>query len=113
MYCFEGYTSLFGICEEMTDVFYVIASDFSLPPDYYGYEGSLSIFIVDLRNPPDPTISQSAMTVSKAVDVPEAQLFSGLVIMNQLDGLLISGGVKTGPLYVIDMQKHTANTVLY
>ena len=71
-YRFEGYTSLFGIVEEMTDVFYVIASNVSGPPNSYGYEGSVSIFKVDLQNIPDLAISQSAVKVSKIVDVLEA-----------------------------------------
>ncbi len=82
-YRIEGYTSLFGIVEETTDIFYVIASNFSGLPDYYGYEGSVSIFEVDLRNIPDQTIDQSAVKVSKVVDVPQAQLLDGLVIVNQ------------------------------
>jgi hypothetical protein len=111
-YRFEGYTSLFGIVEEETDIFYVIASNFSGPPDYYGYEGSVSIFEVDLRNIPDPTVSQSGVKVSKVVDVPQAQLLDGLVIVNQPDGLLMSADAQTGTLYLIDIQKRTANAVL-
>lgn len=111
-YHFEGYTSLFGIVEGTTDIFHVIASNFSGPPDYYGYEGSVSIFKVDFRNVADPTASQSGVRVSKAVDVPEAQLLDGLAIVNQPRGLLMSGDAQTGTLYLIDIQKHTANAVL-
>ena len=109
---FEGYTSLFGIVEEETDVFYVIASNFSGPPDYEGYEGSVSIFEVDLRNVPDPTISQNDVKVSRILDVPEAQLLDGLTIVNQGRGLLMSGDAQTGTLYLIDIHNHTADAVL-
>ena len=111
-YRFEGYTSLFGIVEETTDKFYVIACNFSGPPLYYGYEGSVSIFEVDLRNIPDPTIARSAVKVSKVADVPQAQLLDGLAIVKQPGGLLMSGDAQTGTLYLIDPQKHTANAVL-
>ena len=109
---FEGYTSLFGIVEEKTDVFYVIASNFSGPPDYEGYGGSVSIFEVDLRNVPDPTISQGAVKASKIVNVPEAQLLDGLTIVDQRRGLLMSGDAQTGTLYLIDTHKHTEDAVL-
>lgn len=112
VYRFKGYTSLFGIVEEKTDVFYVIASNFSGPPDYYGYEGSVSIFKVDLRNVSDPTTYQSTAKVSKMVDVPQAQLLDGLVIVNECEGLLMSGDAQTGTLWLIDIQKHTATAVL-
>lgn len=111
-YRFEGYTSLFGIVEVTTDIFYVIASNFSGPPDYYGYEGSVSIFQIDLRNNPDPTVSQSAVKVSKVVDVPQAQLLDGLTVVNEPDGLLMSGDAQTGTLYLINIRKRTAEAVL-
>ena len=109
---FGGYTSLFGIVEEETDVFYVIASNFSGPPDYEGYQGSVSIFEVDLRDVPDPTISQSDVRVSKILDIPEAQLLDGLTTVNQRRGLLMSGDAQTGTLYLIDIHNHTAEAVL-
>lgn len=111
-YRFEGYTSLFGIVEGTADIFYVIASNFSGPPLYYGYEGSVSIFEVDLRDVSDLKNSQSAAKVSKVVDVPPAQLLDGLVIVNHADGLLMSGDAQTGTLYLIDIRKQTVNAVL-
>ena len=112
VHTFEGYKSLFGIVELRKDVFYVIASNFTGPPDYYGFQGSVSILQVDLRGIPDPTVAQSAVKVSKVVDIPQAQLLDGLDIVNKSAGLLISGDAQTGTLYLIDVHKRTASAVL-
>ncbi|CAD6591507.1 MAG: hypothetical protein ASARMPRED_005467 [Alectoria sarmentosa] len=109
---FEGYTSLFGIVETQTDLFYIIASNFTGPPDYYGYEGSVSVFQVDLRGIPEPTVAQSAVKVSKVVDIPEAQLLDGFALVNQSAGLMMTGDAQTGTLYLINVQKRTATAVL-
>ena len=110
---FSGYSSLFGIVELIIDVFYVIASNFSGPPDYHGIEGSVSLFEVDLQDFPDPTAFESSVRVSKIVDVPEAQLLDGLAIVNQTEGLLISGDAPTGTLYLLDVKKRTVNAVCH
>lgn len=57
-------------------------------------------------------VSQSGVKVSKVVDVPKLQLLDGLAIVNQPDGLLMSADAQTGALYLIDIQKRTANGVL-
>ena len=112
VHTFEGYRSLFGIVELRQDVFYVIASNFTGAPDYYGFQGSVSIFKVNIRGIPDPTVAQSAVRVSKVVDIPQAQLLDGLGIVNASAGLLISGDAQTGTLYLIDVYKRTARAVL-
>ena len=112
VHSFEGYMSLFGIVELQTDVFYVAASNFTGAPDYYGFQGSVSIFEVDLRGIADPTASQSAVKVSKIVDVPQAQLLDGFTVVNEPAGLIISGDAQTGMLYLIDVYKRTATAVL-
>ena len=109
---FEGYTSLFGIVEADTDIFYLIASNFSGPPDYYGYEGSVGILEVDLRDNPETPMRQSAVIVSKALDVPRAQLLDGLTIIDKRKGLLMSGDAQTGTLYLINVRAHTSIAVL-
>ena len=112
VHTFKGYQSLFGIVELRKDIFYVIASNFTGAPDYYGFQGSVSILKVDLRGIPDPTVARSAVRVSKVVDIPQAQLLDGLDIVNKSAGLLISGDAQTGTLYLIDVYGRTARAVL-
>lgn len=61
---------------------------------------------------PLPTFLLSAVKDSKVVDISQAQLLDGLFTVNQPNGLLMSGDAQTGTLYLIDIQKHTANAVL-
>ena len=103
MHSFEGYTSLFGIVELQTDIFYVIASNYTSAPDYFGFEGSVSILEVDLRGVPNPVITQGEIKVSKIVDIPQAQLLDGFAVVNKKAGLLISGDAQTGTLYLINV----------
>ncbi|KAL9120135.1 MAG: hypothetical protein Q9187_003305 [Circinaria calcarea] len=109
---FEGYKSLFGIVESQQDVFYILAGNFSGSPDFYGFENSWSVFRLDLRGIPDPTVAQSAVKVSKVVDIPQAQLLDGFAMINQPAGLLMTGDSQTGRLYLIDVQRNTAAAVL-
>ena len=109
---FQGYTSLFGIVELQTDVFYVIASNFTSAPDYFGIQDSASIFEVDLHGIPDPTTAQSAVKVSKIVDVPQAQLLDGFGVVNHTAGLMITGDAQTGTLYLIDVYRRSVTAVL-
>ena len=109
---FGGYTSLFGIAELETDVFYIIASNFSGAPDNYGFQGTVSIFEVDLRGIADPTTSESAVKICEIVDVPQAQLLDGFDVLNKSAGLLVTGDAQTGTLYLIDVHQRTATPVL-
>ena len=85
------------------DVFYVIASNYTSAPDYYGFQGSVSILEVDLRGVPDPVNTQGDIKVSKIVDIPQAQLLDGFAVVNETFGLLISGDAQTGTLYLINV----------
>ena len=74
----------FGITEDSGDVLFVIASNFSGPPNCCGYKGSVSIFELDVRqfwNHSNTT--QGTAKVFKIVDVPQAQLLDGLALINQ------------------------------
>ncbi|KAL8745310.1 MAG: hypothetical protein Q9190_002544 [Brigantiaea leucoxantha] len=108
---FGGYQSLFGIVEPVPNVFYIIASNFSDAPDYYGFQGSTSIFQVNLSGVANPA-SRPGPKVTKVLDIPEAQLLDGLAVANADAGLLISGDAQTGTLYLIDVQRRTAKAVL-
>ncbi len=112
VHAFIDKTAVFGIVESTPDSFHVIASNFTGPPDYYGSPGTVSIFEVDLRETLDPTSSLSAVKVSKVLDIPQAQLLDGLVLVNQADGLLMSGDAQEGTLYLIDVRKRIASVVL-
>ena len=112
VHAFKGKTAVFGIVELTLDLFYVIASNFTGPPDYYGLLGTVSIFEVDLRGILDPTSSLSAVKVSKVLDIPQAQLLDGLVLVNQANGLLMSGDAQEGTLFLIDVRKRKASAVL-
>ncbi|KAL9067031.1 MAG: hypothetical protein Q9157_006946 [Trypethelium eluteriae] len=112
VHSFPNYTSLFGIVELINDVFYIIASNFTGPPNYYGFEGTASILELDLREAPDPLVFQTGLKVTKIVDVPEAQLLDGLAIISQSKGLLMSGDAQTGTLYLINVLNHTTTAVL-
>ncbi|KAL8749385.1 MAG: hypothetical protein Q9184_006827 [Pyrenodesmia sp. 2 TL-2023] len=112
LHTFVGYTSLFGIVELQPDVFYVIASNFTGAPDYYGFQGSTSIFQVDLRNHQGLRDTQHRVNVSKVVDIPAAQLLDGFAVVNQSAGLLMSGDAQTGVLYRINTHLRTATAVL-
>jgi len=62
----------------------MIASNFSGPPNYYGYKGSVSIFELDVRQFGNHSnTTQGTAKVFKIVDVPQAQLLDGLVLINQ------------------------------
>ncbi|MCJ1456223.1 hypothetical protein MMC28_006583 [Mycoblastus sanguinarius] len=111
VHTFAGYTSLFGIVELQVDLFYLIASNYTGAPEYYGYQGSVSIFQVDLRGIYDPTQTPSAVKVAKIVDIPSAQLLDGLAVVNPGAGLLMSGDAQLGTLYLIDVNKKTATAV--
>ncbi len=112
VHSFEGYTSLFGIVELQTDIFYIIASNYTSAPDYFGFKGSVSILEVDLRGVPNPVITQGEIKVSKIVDIPQAQLLDGFAVVNKTAGLLISGDAQTGTLYLINVHNRTATAVL-
>lgn len=112
VHSFKGYESLFGIVESQVDIFYVIASNFTGAPDYYGIPGSVSILEIDLRGYHPPLGDQSAIRVSKVVDIPQAQLLDGLALINPSAGLLMSGDAQTGVLYLIDTHRRTAKAVL-
>ncbi|KAL8653590.1 MAG: hypothetical protein Q9210_002008 [Variospora velana] len=112
LHTFVGYTSLFGIVESQTDVFYVITSNFTGAPDYFGFQGSTSIFEVDLRHHQGPHATQHSVNVSKVVDIPAAQLLDGFAVVNQSAGLLMSGDAQTGVLYLINTHLRTATAVL-
>ena len=112
VHVFEDKTALFDIVELTPDVFYIIASNFTGPPDYYGSPGTVSIFEVDLCGILDPTVSPSTAKVSRVLDIPDAQLFDGLVVINQAKGLLMSGDAQEGTLYLIDIKKREASAVL-
>ncbi|KAL8956722.1 MAG: hypothetical protein Q9193_005831 [Seirophora villosa] len=112
VHSFKGYQSLFGIVESQTDVFYVTASNFTGPPDFYGYPGYTSIFKVDLQHDHDRHDAQPLVYVSKVVDIPAAQLLDGLAIVNRSAGLLMSGDAQTGVLYLINTRMRTATAVL-
>jgi len=86
-----------------TDVFYIIASNFTGAPDDYGFQGTVSIFEVDIRN---------TLRASKVVDVPQAQLLDGFDVVNKPAGLLITGDAQTGTLYLIDVHQRTATPIL-
>lgn len=113
-----GYTSLFGIVESGTpDVFFFIANNFTGNPDFWGIEGSNSIWMVDMRNISatldDAAIQKLNMTskVRKVIDVPEAQLLDGLTLLNAQLNYLLTGDAQTGTLWLIDVPSRVANKV--
>ena len=108
---FDGYTALFGIVELQTDVFYVTAGNFTGAPDFWGFAGSFSVFQVDLRKNPDPTTAQSAVKVSKVVDVPEAGLLDGFAVLNTSAGLFVSGDTQSGTIFLINVKNGTATAI--
>lgn len=113
VHSFEGYTSLWGIVELEPDTFHVIASNCTSAPQYFGFQGSVSIFKVDLRGISEPASAQEVIRVFKVLDIPQAQLLDGFAIVNQSSrGLLISGDAQTGSLYLIDLKKYAATVVL-
>ncbi|CAF9904423.1 MAG: hypothetical protein ALECFALPRED_008546 [Alectoria fallacina] len=59
-----------------------------------------------------PRSLKGALKISEVVEVPEAQLVDGLAIVNQPCGCLMSGDAETGTLYLIHIEKHTADTIL-
>ena len=83
---------------------------------YYGFQGTFSIFEVNLSNLNDVsntnTVDSSSMRVTKIVDVPQAQLLDGFVVVNPSSGLLMTGDAQTGTLYLIDVFHRTATAVL-
>jgi len=105
---FEGYTSLFGILELQPDIFYVTVGNFTGAPDFWGFAGSFSIWKVDLRGIPDPTLNPSAVQVSKIVDVPDAGLLDGFDVINVKAGLLVTGDTQSGTMFLIDVKQGTA-----
>lgn len=113
VYRFKGCTSLFGIVEtSIEDIFHLVTSNFTGAPNYYGSEGSVSIFEVDLRDSPGRQVVSSAVKVSKVMDVPHAQLLDGLATINRSAGLLMSGDAQTGEIYLIDTHKRSATALL-
>ncbi|KAL8906222.1 MAG: hypothetical protein Q9171_006365 [Xanthocarpia ochracea] len=112
LHTFIGYTSLFGIVESQSDVFHVIASNFTGAPDFYGYQGYTSVFEVDLRDYEGSHDTQHRVKVSKVVDIPAAQLLDGFAMVNQSAGLLMSGDAQTGVLYLINTRLRTATAVM-
>ncbi|MCJ1247043.1 hypothetical protein MMC30_004254 [Trapelia coarctata] len=108
---FDGYTSLFGIVELQPDLFYVTAGNYTGAPDYWGFAGTFSVFQVDLRGIRDPTTAQSAVQVSKVVDIPDAGLLDGFTVVNAKAGLLASGDAESGTIFLINVKKSTATAV--
>ena len=109
---FDGYTSLWGIVELELDEFYVIASNYTGAPQYFGFQGSVSVFRVALSRNPDPTNAEEMIKVSKILDIPQAQLLDGFVVFQRSSGgVLIAGDVQTGTLYLIDVKNRTSDAV--
>lgn len=115
VHAFEGHTSVFGIVELDQDVFYVLVSNFTGPPDYYG-EGNVDVMRVDLRGYPIATTNISVQlpfaSVTRVLEVPQAQLLDGLVLVNANAGLLLSGDAQTGTLYLLDVCRPSVTEIL-
>lgn len=112
VHSFAGYQSLFGIVESSNDIYHIIASNFTGAPDYYGFQGSVSIFEVNLRGYQDSRLTPNAVRVSKVLDIPQAQLLDGLALIDGRAGLLMSGDAQTGVVYLINTQSRTSVAVL-
>ena len=113
VYTFPEKTAAFGIVESnVSDVFYVLAQNFTGLPDFYGFAGTSSVFIVDMRGTSVTVGGIQGVVVQRAVDIPNAQLLDGLVIVNSDRGLLLTGDAQLGTLIVIDVPDKTSTVVM-
>jgi hypothetical protein len=94
------------------DVFYVIAGNFTGLLDFFGIQGTHSMFRVDLIGLSNPRVESTARSVINVLDIPEAQILDGFAMVNPVSQLLVAGNDQAGALFLIDAIKRTATTVL-
>ena len=105
LHTFPNALGLLGITEVTPDIFAVIVGNFTLQ-NILSPSNSYSIYLVDLQ---DFQIDDDASTakVTKALDVPEASLLNGLVVLHPEEGILLSPDTLQGVVYLINIHSGT------
>ena len=109
VHSFVDSISLFGIAETETDLFYVLAGNFSGSPTEVGTPGTWTLWQVDLRATDDPSRTDSA-AISRAAGIEGATLLDGLAALTP--HLFVSGDPQEGVLYLIDVQSETSRAIM-